>query len=105
MEIKGFSKNYFSRIKELINQLDLDKIKKISELVYDAYLNNKQVFIMGNGGSASLASHFACDLGKGTLNNFYDDQEKRFRVISLTDNVATLMAFANDLSFEDVFVP
>jgi len=104
MDIKEFSKNYFEQIKVLINQLDLDKIQKITEVIYNAYKNDKQIFIIGNGGSASTASHFACDLGKGTLKNFYDDQEKRFKVISLTDNVATMMAFANDLCFEDIFV-
>ena len=57
---------------------------------------------MGNGGSASLASHFACDLGKGTLQN-YDSKEKRFRVISLTDNSAVMTAYSNDLAYEHVF--
>lgn len=101
--IKEFSKNYFRETNKIIAQLDLEKIQKMAEVIYDAYKNNKQIFIMGNGGSASTASHFACDLGKGTLENVYSDNEKRFRVISLTDNVATLMAFGNDLSFEDVF--
>jgi len=104
MDIKGFSKNYFGQVKRVIDELDLEKIQKITEIIYEAYKNNKQVFIMGNGGSASNSSHFACDLGKGTLKNFYNEQEKRFKVISLTDNVATLMAFGNDLSFEDIFV-
>lgn len=101
--IKEFSKNYFGELKRIINELDLEKIRKITEVIYQAYRNDKQIFIMGNGGSASTASHFACDLGKGTLKNVYDDNEKRFKVISLTDNVTTLMAFGNDLSFEDVF--
>jgi len=104
MDIKEFSKNYFGQIKELINQLNLEKIQKITEVIYNTFKNDKQIFIIGNGGSASTASHFACDLGKGTLKNFDDDQEKRFKVISLTDNVATMMAFGNDLCFEDIFV-
>lgn len=104
MDIKEFSKNYFEQIKNLINQLDLEKIQKIAEKIYDAYKDDKQVFIIGNGGSASTASHFACDLGKGPLRNFNDDQEKRFKVISLTDNAATMIAWGNDLSFEDIFV-
>jgi len=104
MDIKEFSKNYFGQVKRVIDELDLEKIQKIAEKIYYAYKNDRQIFIMGNGGSASTASHFACDLGKGTLENVYNDGEKRFRVISLTDNVATLMAFGNDLCFEDVFV-
>ena len=73
-------------------------------MLMEAYHNNRQVFIMGNGGAASNASHMACDLGKGTLTREYDENEPRFRVISLTDNVAIMTAFANDLSYEDVFV-
>jgi D-sedoheptulose 7-phosphate isomerase len=59
---------------------------------------------MGNGGSAANASHMALDLGKGTLARVYDPKETRFRVISLTDNVATITAYGNDLSFDDIFV-
>ena len=102
--IKNFSNEYFSELKKAIDGLDSVKIQKIIEVLFEAFKNNKQVFILGNGGSASNASHFACDLGKGTLKNVYDMQEKRFKVISLTDNVATIMAFGNDLSFEDIFV-
>ena len=104
MDIKDFSKNYFENIKRNINEISLEKIKEVAEIIYSAYRNNKQIFVIGNGGSASTASHFACDLGKGTLKNFYDDQEKRFKITSLTDNVATMMAFGNDLSFKDIFV-
>ncbi len=102
--LKNFSKNYFEEVRKAVDKLDLEKIQKITEVIYDAYKNDKQIFIMGNGGSASTASHFACDLSKGTLQRIYDEKEKRFRVISLTDNVATIMALGNDLSFEDVFV-
>lgn len=66
-------------------------------------MNDKQIFIFGNGGAAANASHFAADLGKGTLGRRYEG-EKRVRVTSLTDNVTTLTAYANDLSFEDIFV-
>jgi D-sedoheptulose 7-phosphate isomerase len=58
------------------------------------------VYLFGNGGSAALASHFACDLGKGTA---YCNGGKRFRVLSLTDNLPTLTAWANDTNYEDVF--
>ena len=72
--------------------------------IFKAYKKNKQIFIIGNGGSASTASHFACDLSKGTLQRFYDEKEKRFRVISLTDNVAHLTSLANDLDYNGIFV-
>ncbi len=78
-------------------------MNNIIDKLLKAYKEDKQVFVMGNGGSAVLASHFACDLSKGTLKNVYDDKEKRFRVISLTDNTALMTAYSNDLDYEHVF--
>ena len=101
--IKKITKEYLRQINRSLDNLDFEKIEKIISVLFEAYKNNKQVFILGNGGSASTASHFACDLSKGTLENVYDDKEKRFRAISLTDNVAITTALGNDLSFEDIF--
>lgn len=95
--------DYFNKLNKAIQKLKHKNIQEIIDVIYAAYKKDKQIFILGNGGSATTASHFACDLGKGTLKNIYDDNEKRFRAISLTDNVATLMALGNDLLFEDVF--
>ena len=58
---------------------------------------------MGNGGSASTASHFACDLGKSTIRQFFEPKVRRFRVISLNDNVPTMTAYSNDLSYDEIF--
>jgi D-sedoheptulose 7-phosphate isomerase len=66
-----------------------------------AYEEGRRIFLFGNGGSASLASHFACDLGKGTV--IHGDHGKRFQAIALTDNLALLTAWANDSSYDDVF--
>lgn len=74
------------------------------DILINAYTHNKKVYIIGNGASASTASHMACDLGKGTIHNLQDYTEKRFKIISLTDNVPLLTAIANDLSFEDIFI-
>jgi len=98
-----FIKNYFKELKETIDKISVEDIKKVTDILYKAYKKNKQIFIIGNGGSASTASHFACDLSKGTLQRVYNEKEKRFRVISLTDNVAHLTALANDLDYNDVF--
>jgi len=57
------------------------------------------IYLFGNGGSAALASHFACDLGKGTANG----TGKRFRVLALTDNVPLMTAWSNDSKYEDIF--
>jgi len=70
------------------------------EMIYEVFKKNKQVFILGNGGSASTASHFCCDLGKGTV----IDGQPRFRVISLNDNIPLLTAYSNDFGYEFVFV-
>lgn len=95
MHIKEFSENYFKELNCALNQIDKDKIARITEIIYGAYKNDKQIFILGNGGSAATASHFACDLIKGT--------GKSFKAISLTDNVSVITAVGNDLSYEDIF--
>ncbi|MCK4539867.1 SIS domain-containing protein [Candidatus Parcubacteria bacterium] len=101
--IKETAKKYFSDLKKVIDELDLNILEKITEIIHDAYKNDKQIFIMGNGGSAATASHFACDLGKGTLLNNGQNNTKRFRVISLTDNVATMTAWGNDTDYSHIF--
>ncbi|MDO8659058.1 MAG: SIS domain-containing protein [Candidatus Parcubacteria bacterium] len=101
---KIFIKSYFTEIKRCIDSLDMHAIEFAIDMLAQAYRNDRKVFILGNGGSASASSHMACDLGKGTLQRVYDNTERRLRVISLTDNVAIMTAFANDLSFDDIFV-
>jgi len=98
-----FIKNYFEELKNTIDKTSIQDIKKVTEVLYNAYKKDKQIFIIGNGGSASTASHFACDLSKGTLQRVYDEKEKRFRVISMTDNVALLTALGNDLDYDHIF--
>ncbi len=97
--LKSIAKEYVENTKSSLDKLDLDSIERIVNIIWSAYLNNKQVFIMGNGGSASTASHFACDLGKGTI----VEGKKRLRVICLNDNMALITAFSNDLGYTDVF--
>jgi len=95
---------YVKEWENVLKNLDLHEINRIIEMLLRAYKNDNSVFILGNGGSASTASHFACDLGKGTLGDHYNLSKKRFRVHSLTDNMATITAYANDLGFEEIFV-
>ena len=103
-DLKQFIENYQRELSRALQLLDIVQINKILEILLDAYHSRRKVFIMGNGGSASNASHFACDIGKGTLKRIYDRNEKRFKVYSLTDNVAQITAFANDLNYDDIFV-
>ena len=90
---------YFAELKALLDAMPLERIESIGAALYSAYRHDKQVFVVGNGGSASTASHMACDLSKNTLAG----NRPRFRVMSLTDNVALMSALANDVGYEHVF--
>src|SRR3972149_11811066 len=94
---------YLGELNATARALALNAIQTAAEIIFRAYQHNKQIFIMGNGGSAANASHLACDLSKGTLKRVYDKTEKRLHVVSLTDNVPVLTAFTNDCSYEEVF--
>lgn len=99
MDLK-FAKNFIAEFQDNLANLNINDINKISETIWKAYINNNQILIMGNGGSASIASHFACDLGKSAA----DNGKPRFKVQSLNDNVPMLTAFSNDYGYENVFV-
>ena len=92
---------YFSVLAQSAANLDWARVDLISRFLYRAYEEERTTYLFGNGGSASLASHFACDLTKGTC--FQDNPQRRFRATALTDNLAVLTAWANDSSYEDVF--
>jgi len=102
--IKEFIHGYIDEVKSALDSLDTDSIEQAVGMIVTAFEKGSRVFILGNGGSASTATHMACDLGKGTLSRFYDNKEKRLRVISLTDNIALLTAYSNDLSFDHAYV-
>jgi D-sedoheptulose 7-phosphate isomerase len=90
---------YFGRLKNAIDQVPVDRVEAMGEMLYRAYRHGKQVFVVGNGGSAATASHMACDLGKNTI----AANRPRFRIMSLNDNVPLLSALANDVGYEHVF--
>jgi D-sedoheptulose 7-phosphate isomerase len=91
--------NYITLLQQTIDQLPKDKIVRVIDLLYSARFSGKQVFIMGNGGSASTASHFVCDLSKNTRREGWP----RYKVIGLSDNMAVFSAYANDEGYENVF--
>ena len=99
----NFAKEYLEKLGKGLEKLNIEIIEKIVDLLIIALKNDSQIFIVGNGGSAAVASHLACDLGKGTLKKMHDPEEKRFRVISLTDNTPVITALANDVGYENVF--
>lgn len=98
--MNGFAKTYLEEEKEVLDNLPLTNLEEVVELLQTACQGENGIFVMGNGGSGSTASHFACDINKGVSFGL----EKRFRVICLNDNVPTMLAYANDLSYDDVFV-
>ena len=91
--------SYISILQKTMSQLPVDLIARTIDVLQNARLSGKQVFIMGNGGSASTASHFVCDLAKNTRRAGWP----HFRVIGLTDNLAIISAYANDEGYERVF--
>ena len=90
---------YLERLRVAIDTLPQDNIERLGERLYRAYTDGKHVFVLGNGGSASTASHMAADLAKNTI----EQNMRRFRILSLNDNTALLTALANDLGYENVF--
>ena len=99
-----FVEDYVSRIKRILDDMiDSDltvKVDQIAKVLLKARSDNKTVFIMGNGGSASTASHFVGDLSKGTIVEGFP----RFRAIALTDNIPNMLAWGNDSSYDDIFI-
>jgi D-sedoheptulose 7-phosphate isomerase len=93
---------YLSVVCREIEKLDPAQIEKISDLVEAAYDDGRFVFIIGNGGSGANASHLCEDLAKCTLRDF--DNQKRLKVLSLTDNTAGIMAWANDEGYDRIFL-
>lgn len=99
-----FIKQYFSEAKKIINKISLGEIDKVINILFEAWQQEATIFVMGNGGSASTASHFAADLTKYTvMGASYEQRKKRFKVISLTDNMALNSAWTNDFGFDSIF--
>lgn len=91
---------YFGTLKRTLDSLDRREVSDFIQALLDARDAGKQIFVMGNGGSAATASHMVCDFNKGLV----ADGKPRFKFICLNDNMATLMAYANDVSYDDVFI-
>lgn len=92
---------YLSGFRRLLGRIDPREVEALADALADAYRQGRTVFLIGNGGSGSAASHFCEDLGKGTLTDF--ERQKRLRVISLTDNAPYILAWANDAGYECIF--
>jgi len=92
--------NYLALVKDTIDKLDRTQIEKTVDAFMRVYDAGRTIYIFGNGGSAASATHACGDLVKGASYGL----EKRFRVMSLVDNLPALMAIANDVSYDDIFI-
>ena len=97
---------FLERVGQELLRVETAEVKRLADLMYDCYQRSRFIFLIGNGGSGSNASHFCEDIGKGTLRreDFDNDDKKRIRILSLTDNTPYILAWGNDEGFERVFV-
>jgi D-sedoheptulose 7-phosphate isomerase len=96
----SFPAEYKRSALEAIERIDLEKVSQAIEWFREARDGGRHIFVCGNGGSASTASHFACDMVKGASFN----RPARFRILALTDSLPTLSAYSNDVGYDAVFV-
>jgi D-sedoheptulose 7-phosphate isomerase len=96
---KAFVGGYLEGLKSLLDEIDLGAVDRIGARLWQAYVEDRRIFIIGNGGSAATASHMTCDIAKGAA----VPGKRRVRAISLTDNVAHMTAIGNDIGYEKLF--
>ncbi len=97
--MKNTITDYIKNLSLAINSIDKNEVFKIAEVLNDARIKGKNIYIFGNGGSGSTATHFACDINKGCSKEGHD----RFKIICLNDNIPTMLAYSNDIGYEFVF--
>jgi len=96
---RGHITAYLDTLRNLLSEISIEQIDDVLEVFERAYRDDRTIFICGNGGSASTASHWVCDFSKGTV----AAKGKRMRMICLGDNLPMLTAYANDVNYESVF--
>lgn len=99
MQFTPLAQEYLNRLTAVLRTFNLEVYDRMVKVLLDAYHRQAQIFVMGNGGSGSTASHLACDINKGCCLNL----DKKFKMICLNDNIPTMLAYANDISYEAVF--
>lgn len=99
MDARELITGYENELIDAIHRIDAAQLGAALDILMEAYRGDKQVFIFGNGGSAATANHFVCDFGKNAV---LGDQ-RRFRIISVSDNVEKITALGNDIAYEQIF--
>src|SRR3954471_11647903 len=97
--MKNYLEDYVQQQKAALESIPLDSVESVINDFRRALKEDRQIFVFGNGGSASNASHFITDLGKSSSDKAY----RRFRCLSLNDNVSWITAIGNDYKYEDIF--
>ncbi|HEX4164126.1 MAG TPA: SIS domain-containing protein [Bryobacteraceae bacterium] len=95
-----FARDYKSRLSQAVETIDLEAVSRAIQLIEKTRDENRHIFVCGNGGSASTASHFVTDMVKGASFG----RDSRFRIMALTDSMATITAYSNDVSYDCVFL-
>lgn len=97
---------YLDRIKQELGRIDLAQLHQWADLLFDAWNNDRFVYIFGNGGSGTTATHMCEDLGKSTLRpeHLGDETRRRLKVMSLTDNLGWILAVGNDCGYDQIFL-
>ncbi|MBV9765828.1 MAG: SIS domain-containing protein [Acidobacteriaceae bacterium] len=98
-ESPDFPRQYKSKLLNALETIDLNGVERAIQILTQARDNNRHIFVCGNGGSASTASHFVCDMVKGASYK----RDTRFRIMALTDSMPTITAYSNDVSYDCVF--
>ena len=98
--------DYVERLQSELERVDPKEIQSWADLIFQAWQNEKFVFVFGNGGSATTATHISEDLGKSSLrqDDLKDETKKRLKILSLTDNLGWILALGNDVGYDQIFV-
>lgn len=97
--LNSFYFQYTNKLKKALDTLPRKEFEQVVNTVIEAYEKGRQIFVMGNGGSGATASHFVCDINKFACLG----SNMRFKAFCLNDNIPTMLAYANDVSYEDIF--
>ena len=101
MNKKFFFKNYIENLNHCYSRLDIKKIENITELIFKKIKSKNNIFVCGNGGSASISNHFLCDFNKGI--KISSKKKLLPKIISLSNSIEMITAISNDISFEKIF--
>lgn len=96
----AFASDYKRQLLEALDTVDLERVERLIDVFRKARDEDRQIFVFGNGGSAATANHFACDIVKGASYG----RDRRFRILSLSEQIPTMTAYSNDVGYESVFV-